>query len=43
LTGILVMLDAAGIAYFEEGAGMDKTESAAIEMSDAPARAERAR
>ena len=34
---IIVMVDASGIAYFEEGAGMDRTENALLEMSDAPA------
>ena len=30
------MVDAAGLAYFEEGAGMDRTEQATIELNDAP-------
>ena len=33
---ILVLADPTGLIYFEEGAGMDRTEHATIEMDDAP-------
>jgi hypothetical protein len=33
---ILVLVDAAGLAYFEEGAGMDRSEHSTIELDSAP-------
>jgi hypothetical protein len=33
---ILVLVDAAGLVYFEEGAGMDKSEHATLELADNP-------